>query len=202
MKRSGFTLCAVVLVIASALLLTSKAGGMLLISFVELSAGLGLAPFREKPQAIVVLTGGDARTREAARQHWETGLPVLSSGGDGEAALLKKNLQNIYKVPVRWTEDYSLSTEQNAFFCAEILRRENLQNIILVTDRLHMWRAKMMFTDRGLKVKAAPADAVSRAHLQVSDFVPGKEGIKLTKSALHEIFGIVWYKSRRLFHIT
>ena len=202
MKRFGFTLCAVMLIFASAALLTSKAGGKLLISLVEHFAGSHLTPFGKNPQAIVVLTGGDARTQEAARQYRETGLPVLSSGGDGEAALLKKNLQNIFKVPVRWTEDRSLTTEENAIFCAKILAQADIQNIILVTDQLHMWRAKMMFADRGLSVKAAPANQASHVQLQPSDFVPGKEGIQLTKSALHEILGVAWYWSRRVIGLT
>jgi len=202
MKHSGFTLSLVVLLFACAVLLTSKAGSRVLIALIERPPDSTLAPAGEEAQAIVVLTGGDSRTWEAARRYRETGLPVLSSGGDGEATLLKQDLQNKFDVPVRWTEERSLNTEENAFFSAEILAGENIQNIILITDALHMWRAKMMFSDRGLKVIAAPTNYLIRTRLQAADFLPSKEGFKLTKSAMHEIFGVAWYWGRKIRLLT
>ena len=146
----------------------------------------------------MVLTGGDLRTLEAARLHRETGLPVLASGGDGEAAAIKKHLEDDFHVSVRWTEGNSLNTEQNAMFSAEILARENIQRIILVTQALHMRRARMMFLDRGFEVIPAPTDFSSDAQLEWRDFLPSTEGRKLTKSALHEIIGLAWYWIRQL----
>ncbi|MBC7619229.1 MAG: YdcF family protein, partial [Candidatus Saccharibacteria bacterium] len=149
-------------------------------------------------QAIVVLTGGNGRNKEAARLHLKTGLPVLASGGDGEAAAIKKHLVNDFHLPVRWTEEDSLNTEQNALFTAKILAQENIQTIILVTHALHMRRARKMFEGWGLEVIPAPTDFSSFAPLKWDDFLPSTEGRKLTKSALHEIFGLAWYRIRQI----
>lgn len=184
--------------LACTVFFSSKAGGLLLTVFIERDTIPLVAPIGEAAQAIVVLTGGDLRVQEAARQHRETGLPVLASGGDGEAARIKKQLETDFQVPVTWTEDSALNTEQNAIFSARILARENIQSIILVTHALHMRRAQMMFLDKGLKVIPAPTDFSSQAQLVWRDFLPGAEGRKLTQSALHEIFGLAWFRIRQM----
>lgn len=198
-SRSGHLIVFVALgLLACGIFLGSKAGGILLIASVEQAATPIFAPAAKGAQAIVVLTGGDHRIRETARLHRETGLPVLASGGDGEAAAIKKQLENDFHVAVRWTEDNSLNTEQNALFTSRILAREHIQCIILVTHAMHMRRARMMFSDKGIEVITAPTNFSNHTPLQWRDFLPGAEGQKLTKSALHEIVGLAWYWLRRI----
>lgn len=177
---------------------SSKAGSLLLAASIEQATWPLSVPTEKSAQAIVVLTGGDSRNGEAARLHRETGLPVLASGGDGEAAAIKKQLEDDFHVPVRWTEDKSLNTEQNALFSGQILARENIQTIILVTHALHMRRAQRMFEDRGLEVIPAPTGFSTYPPLEWRYFLPSTEGRKLTKSALHEIFGSAWYRARQI----
>ena len=177
---------------------SSKAGSLLLADSIEQATSPLSVPTEKSAQAIVVLTGGDSRNGEAARLHRETGLPVLASGGDGEAAAIKKQLEDDFHVPVKWTENKSLNTEQNALFSGHILARENIQTIILVTHALHMRRAQRMFEDRGLEVIPAPTDFSTHPPLEWRDFLPGTEGLKLTQSALHEVFGLVWYRMRKI----
>ncbi|WP_168921598.1 YdcF family protein [Polaromonas vacuolata] len=187
-----------ILVLACVVFFSSKAGGVLLTACIEQSATPIDAPAGKAAQAIVVLTGGDLRTQEAARQYRQTGLPVLTSGGDGEAARIKEQLETEFHVPVKWTEENSLNTEQNAMFSAEILAKENIQSIILVTHALHMRRARMMFLDQGLDVIPAATDYTSHTALEWRDFLPSAEGRKLTQSALHEIVGLAWFRIRQI----
>jgi uncharacterized SAM-binding protein YcdF (DUF218 family) len=201
MNRYGnFKILVMLVLLACFILFSSKAGGLLLTASLESAVAPISAPTEKGAQAIVVLTGGYGRNKEAARLHRETGLPVLASGGDGEAAAIKKHLEDDFHVPVRWTEGDSLNTEQNALFAAKILRQENIQIIILVTHALHMRRARKMFEDCGLEVIPAPADFSSFAPLEWDNFLPSTEGKKLTKSALHEIFGLAWYRIRQIIH--
>lgn len=177
---------------------SSKAGGLLLIACIEPPATSISAPIRKAAQVIVVLTGGDLKNQEAARLYSATGLPVLASGGDREAAIIKKQLERDFHVPVRWTEENSLNTEENAIFTAQILAGEKIQTIILVTHALHMRRAQRMFEDRGLEVIPAPTDFSAHPPLEWRNFLPSAEGKKLTKSAFHEILGLVWYRVRQM----
>ena len=110
-----------------ALFFISKSGSLLFAALLERSAPLFSAPQARTAQAIVVLTGATASMVEAARLHRQTGLPVLASGGDGEAAAIKTHLEKRLQTPVKWTEGNSLNTEQNARFSAEILIKEKVR---------------------------------------------------------------------------
>jgi len=206
-RITGFghaTIFVVIGLVVCAAFFSSKAGGRWLIASTERASApisvpaANAAQAAQAAQAIVVLTGGDHQIREAARLHRATGLPVLASGGDGEAERIKKQLEGEFQVPVRWTEGRSLNTEQNALFTVDILAGQNIHKIILVTHALHMRRARMMFSDRGLEVIPAPTRFSAYGPLEWRDFLPGTEGRKLSKSALHEITGLAWYWLRQI----
>lgn len=198
-KRSGrFKIFVALVLLACVFFFSSKAGALFLTKSIERAFTPIDASGGNTAQAIVVLTGGYLRTVEVARLHRATGLPVLASGGDGEAAAIKKQLEGDFHVPVRWTEGNSLNTEQNAVFSAGILATEHIQRIILVTHALHMPRAQRLFSDTGLEVIPAPTDFSSHAPLKWGDFLPSIQGRKLTASALHEVFGLAWYRMRQI----
>lgn len=197
--KKKIILHAALAILACGLFFSSKSGSLLLIGFWERAALPLSASATKGSQAIVVLTGGDALNLEAARLHRATGLPVLASGGDGEAAAIKRYLEERLHIPVRWTEEESLNTEQNARFAAKVLEKENIHRIILVTHALHMRRASMMFVDQGMEVKPAPTRFTpGGSKRQWRDFLPSREGLKLTKSALHELIGCTYYVVRRV----
>ena len=179
-----------------AMFLISKSGSLLFAALLERSAPPFSAPQARAAQAIVVLTGAKASMVEAARLHRQTGLPVLASGGDGEAAAIKNYLEKSLFTPVKWTEGNSRNTEQNARFSADILARAQIRKIILVTHAMHMRRAQAMFVDQGFDVVPAPTDFSGWPELRWRDLLPSSEGRKLAKSGLHEVFGLAYYKLR------
>jgi uncharacterized SAM-binding protein YcdF (DUF218 family) len=125
-----------------------------LIWFVEALAGaIPNAPSDMHPGAIIVLSGdyryGKAlgepdtvgrltleRVAGAASEQRRTGLPILVSGGrpkdadDSLAGMMSTVLQNDFHVPVRWREDRSANTYQNAAFSAEVLHRAGVQSAL------------------------------------------------------------------------
>ena len=179
-----------------AMFFISKSGSLLFAALLERSSPPFSASQANTAQAIVVLTGAKASMLEAARLHRQTGLPVLASGGDGEAAAIKNHLEKNLQTPVKWTEGNSLNTEQNARFSADILAKAQVRKIILVTHAMHMRRAQTMFADQGFEVFPAPTDFSAWPELRWRDLLPSSEGRKLAKSALHEVFGLAFYKLR------
>ena len=179
-----------------AMVLISKSGSLLFAALLERSSPPVSASQAKAAQAIVVLTGAKASMLEAARLHRQTGLPVLASGGNGEAADIKNHLEKNLYIPVKWTEGNSVNTEQNARFSADILARAQVRKIILVTHAMHMRRAQVMFVDQGFEVVPAPTDFSVWPELRWRDLLPSSEGRKLAKSALHEVFGLAFYKLR------
>ena len=182
--------------IVCAMFFISKSGSLLFAALLERSSPPFSASQAKEAQAIVVLTGHNASMLEAARLYRQTGLPVLASGGDGEATAIKNHLEKSLQTPVKWTEGDSLNTEQNARFSAAILAKAQVSKIILVTHAMHMRRAQAMFVDQGFEVVPAPTDFSAWPELRWRDLLPSSEGRKLAKSALHEVFGLAFYKLR------
>lgn len=205
------------------LALSTQAGSRLLIEPLETRSlpAQGLA--QSGAQAIVVLGGGrlfdapeDAgrnqptpsslmRIRHGARLHRLTGLPLLVSGGspdgagESEAAVMARSLKDDFGVPVRWQEDASDNTEQNARLAADRLNGAGIHRILLVTDALHMSRAARAFAAAGFDVIPATTHFRGRRPLDASSFIPKARELENSSYAIHEWIGLVWYRIRHSF---
>lgn len=176
---------------------------------------------RDAPQAIVILGAGtrDHPLETPAREFvkplalerlvhgaWvarATRLPVLVSGGvprDGmasEAAVMKRTLEGRLGTPVRWVEEASRDTGENAQRSAEILKAAGISRIVLVTQAYHMPRAEASFRRAGLAVLPAPHGfAAGMQDWTPRDLVPNGEAAALAYRASHELLGRLWYRLR------
>lgn len=171
-------------------------------------------------QAIVVLTAGRlrnnpeyddkdvpdqiglARMLYAAKLYRDTRLPILVTGGLGDpeqhkvslAAVMSRALREEFDVPVKWIEDQSANTQQNAQFSARILQQAGIRHVLLVTDAMHMRRARIVFEQAGLQVTPAPTQFFSRSRLQFFAFLPSAEGMRRSQYAVYEWLGLIWYR--------
>jgi len=149
------------------------------------------------PEAVVVLGGGRRsyapefggetvssksleRVRYGARLQRETGLPLavtggtVSSDGEPEARLMARVLQEELGATVRWVEEHSRNTEQNAAFTRRLLEPEGVTRVLLVTHAAHMPRAAASFRAQGLYVLEAPTAFFTggSGELRWNDWVP------------------------------
>ncbi len=104
---------------------------------------------------------GLARVRYAAYLHRHSGLPILAAGGApqggrSEAETMREVFEEEFHVAVRWLEANSRNTVENAKFSSEILGKSGISTIVLVTDAIHMPRAKLLFEKSGIVVLPAP----------------------------------------------
>ncbi|MBF0284841.1 MAG: YdcF family protein [Magnetococcales bacterium] len=163
---------------------------------------LGSGRYRHAPEyggEDTLSGGGLARVRYGARLHRLTGLPVLVSGGspydepESEAAIMKRVLEEDFRVPVRWTEGRSRNTWENAQFSREMLQREGIGKVLLATHSNHMARAVESFRQAGLAVVAAPTMLpVDYDEAAVLDWMPhGYDGVRYLA---HELAGRLWYR--------
>jgi uncharacterized SAM-binding protein YcdF (DUF218 family) len=172
------------------------------------------------PGAVVILGGGVVvdgpleprrerlsprsvqRVLAGARVARATGLPVLVAGGTApwlrmtEAALMRSMLQDELSVPVRWVEDRSRDTAENAAFSARLLAADGVRSVVLVTHAYHMPRSKAVFEAAGLVVHPAPHDWMSGPPEPPGpgDFWPSAEAGSLSWLATHELLGRLWYR--------
>jgi uncharacterized SAM-binding protein YcdF (DUF218 family) len=76
--------------------------------------------------------------------------------GRPEAEVMSEALEAEFGVPVRWREDRSRDTHQNAVFSAKLLKEAGVGKIVLVAHAVDMRRARREFTQAGLEVIPAP----------------------------------------------
>lgn len=170
-------------------------------------------------QAIVVLGGGtyfDApeyggdtagtftleRLRWGARLHRETGLPLLVTGGmplgngTTEASQMKEALARDFQVPVKWLEERADSTRESALLVHEVLVREGITRIALVTHASHMRRSHRLFEHAGFTVLDAPTAFSGTGPTTALSFLPSAWGLMQSRIFCHEALGLGWYHVR------
>jgi uncharacterized SAM-binding protein YcdF (DUF218 family) len=182
-----------------------------------LERNLPMTPPAGKPPGAIVILGAEVthidgapygetvgrltleRLRAGAALQRKTQLPILVSGGDiGDdttplARLMRDSLMQDFQVPVRWTEDRSRDTWQNARDSAAILRANGIDSIYVVTSSWHERRALIAFAGTGITVTAAPTPLDRPATPILSDFIPRVSSWETSYYALHEWLGCVWY---------
>jgi len=142
------------------------------------------------------------RIHYAAKLQRETSLPLLVSGGqpdgaaESEAAIMARVLRENFSVPVKWVEGASNNTAENAQFSYRMLNPVGVRRVLLVTDALHMQRAKLVFEHMGFEVIAAPTIFVSTARSTPADFLPSAHWLQKSSYAMHEWLGLAWYGLR------
>jgi uncharacterized SAM-binding protein YcdF (DUF218 family) len=155
----------------------------------------------EAPEYGVDIPGplGLERVRYGAWLHKRTQLPILVTGGRPSrmttplARQMQRVLVNEFGVPVRWVEDRSIDTHENAALSAEILKRDGIKSVLLVTHAWHMRRAMAAFEAAGLEPVAAPTRFIHPPTPIARDFVPDASALRASYYALHEWIGLLWY---------
>lgn len=175
---------------------------------------------KQKADAIVILGGGTyfhapeygwqdtvsesalPRLRYGARLQRATGKPILVTGGKplgnslSEAQQMKTVLKQDFGVPVRWTEDNSNNTYENAHYSFRILQQAGIKKIYLVTHAWHMPRASDIFRRAGFEVVEAPMAFSTRYQNDLLAFLPNAYSLRDSSIVVHEFIGLLWYQVR------
>ena len=157
-------------------------------------------------QAVVILAGGvrryapeyndDApneitlqRITYGARVARKTGLPVLVTGGRGEALVMRDFLTQDFGIAPRWVETESFNTHENAVLSTPMLKQAGVNTVVLVTASLHMPRAVAEFQAQGMRVIPAPVTTYSPREGMLAKWVPGTAGLRDSRNLIYEALG-------------
>jgi uncharacterized SAM-binding protein YcdF (DUF218 family) len=176
----------------------------------------------DPPGAIVLLAGGThfdlrelpapdlmsdrtlQRALHAVRVSRWSELPILVSGASvyvgrvAEAQTIARIIREDFRHPIKWVEDDSLDTAENASKSARMLKAAGVNKIVLVTDATHMWRSVLSYESAGLRVLPAPmAFSGSQGADWSTAWLPSAQGIGISGRALHELLGVLWYRLSR-----
>jgi len=164
---------------------------------------LGAGRYRDAPEY-----GGDTanalaleRLRYTAWLARQSRLPVLVSGGSPEgrapeAGFMKQILEGEFGVPVRWVEDASRNTWENARLSRRLLGPQGIDTILLVTHAWHMPRARYAFEAAGFRVIPAGTRFHRGNGSLLTDWLPDARALLDSHFALREWLGLAWYRLR------
>jgi uncharacterized SAM-binding protein YcdF (DUF218 family) len=216
-RRAGWVL--LVTGLGSLCLLSIPAVAGLLSRAAQRTSALDLArPIQA--QAIVILAGGNARPvapeyggepaaggglleriTYGAFLARRTSLPVLVTGTANEAQAMCATLARDFAVQVRWVEDQSRDTFDNAQLSARILRAQGVTRVLLVTDAAHEWRASAEFESAGLSVVPAPVNVWAPSRYRLSSFLPSANALLESTQAVYELLGDVARRAMVSLHL-
>ncbi|MBI5438449.1 MAG: YdcF family protein [Nitrosomonadales bacterium] len=140
------------------------------------------------------------RLRYGAKLQRETGKPVLVTGGKplgnsiSEAQQMRSSLEQDFRVQVRWVEDVSDNTFENARNSFQTLQKAGIKRIYLVTHAWHMPRSAEVFRRAGFEVVEAPTAFTTRYRVDLLAFLPNAESFGGSRIFVHEIIGSLWYR--------
>ncbi|GIX23454.1 MULTISPECIES: YdcF family protein [Caldimonas] len=129
----------------------------------------------------------------------QTGLPVAYSGGiphglpesvTPEARVAERIAREEYAASLRWVEDTSRDTRENAGRTAALLRHAGVRKIVLVTHVWHMPRAQRAFTEAlagsDLTIQPAPMGLLPAQTSHLAHWTPSLLGLLENRHAWRE----------------
>jgi uncharacterized SAM-binding protein YcdF (DUF218 family) len=163
-------------------------------------------------QAIVILGGGRKeapeyggqtiselaleRVRYGAILARELQLPILVTGGAvygrgvPEGSLMARVLEQSFATPAKWVESRSRDTHENALYSDQILEKQGIETIVLVTQDFHMRRGTAEFKAVGMRVIPAPVSyARAERHRGFPEHLPNAHALRNSAFAIHELLG-------------
>ena len=168
-------------------------------------------------QAIVVLGGGiqpsapeygaaqpSAQTATRLRYGvWlarQSGLPLAFAGGVGwansntsaasEGDVARAMVTQQLGGTLRWVDDQSRDTVENAQQMQRLLARDGIQRIALVTHAWHMPRSVQAFERAGFQVVPAPTGFVLPQQRTLLEWLPSGSGLQSSREILREWLGL------------
>jgi uncharacterized SAM-binding protein YcdF (DUF218 family) len=170
-------------------------------------------------QAIVILGGGvnqkvaeygsQARLSQPSAERLHYGLwlahqlqvPVAFSGGVGwlaqgqqqvtEGATARRQAIEEYGVTLRWVEERSRDTVENARLITPMLRKDGVERIALVTHAWHMPRSLAAFRKMPLTVVPAGTGYLETQGPSWLEWLPSAGGLRTSTIVLHEWLGML-----------
>lgn len=135
----------------------------------------------------------------------QTGAPVGFTGGVGhgtrdgesmpEAQLAARIAEQEFGRPLKWTEDRSRDTRENAAYSVPLLKEAGIRRVVLVTHQAHLPRALRAFEQvagGSIAFEPAPVGVPTGSIGQLNAWLPSREGFAAVNIVLHEALGLLF----------
>lgn len=152
----------------------------------------GAQLYREGKAPLIIASGGRINWRGGGPAESADMAEIMKTMGVPDSAILQ--------------DPTSLNTYQNAVNVQQILKKQGIRKILLVTSAMHMPRSLAIFQRLGIDTVAAPTDFLvtqqelaepnSSIEASLLNIVPDAERLEMTTRALKEYLGTVIYRLR------
>jgi uncharacterized SAM-binding protein YcdF (DUF218 family) len=164
--------------------------------------GGGLEPYAPEYGVSSLQTLSLERLRYGIWLSRETGLPLGFSGGVGfgqsdstpEARIAAHIAATEFNRPMKWVEDNSRDTRENALRSVALLKQTGVKHIVLVTNAWHMPRALRDFeaaAGTDITVEPAPMGLAQKTELPSLTWIPTLKGVTEVREILRELLGLL-----------
>jgi uncharacterized SAM-binding protein YcdF (DUF218 family) len=167
--------------------------------------GGGIEPYAPEYGVSNLTRGSVERLRYGVWLGRETGIPVAFSGGLGwvaaedgkpEAQVASQIAAQEFGRPLKWLEDKSHDTRENASFTLALLKPLGIKHIVLVTHGWHMPRAVRAFEEAAskgseIRIEAAPMGLARAVEAPSLTWVPTTHGITEVRNIVRELLARV-----------
>ena len=150
------------------------------------------------------LPGGDQQLSKTSLERVRLGvqlarqsdLPLVFSGGSGwgakeksvsEADVAQKVLADAFGLDLKLKESSSRDTQENAANTWNLLSRDKITSIALVTSSIHMPRASAEFTKAGFVVTESAVGQPTVGSEAVLSLIPSASSLEVSQSVLREL---------------
>ena len=93
--------------------------------------------------------------------------------------------------PLRWQENQSRDTRENALLTATLLKNNGITHIALVTHAWHMPRSVRQFQAAGLQVTPAPMGFIQSDTSLLLQWLPSGKGLRDSGWVIREWLGLM-----------
>lgn len=162
--------------------------------------GAGTEPFAPEYGVSSLTSTSLERLRYGIWLAAQTGAPIAFSGGSGwaqadstaEARVAGKIATEEFGRPIKWLEDDSHDTRENAARTMALLKPAGITHVVLVTSGWHMARALRAFVEAAgpdIQIEPAPMGLARRLETPALSWMPSSEGFREVREILREVVG-------------
>ena len=136
------------------------------------------------------------RLRHGIELSRKTGIPLLVTGGKGwaaqagsenEAEISSRVAREVFQFEIKWTESESRDTQENATNSKQLLTKQAISKVALVTHSFHMPRSLKAFQKVGFEVTPAPMGFVADKKVDLLSLVPHGSALSSNTATFKEL---------------
>lgn len=114
------------------------------------------------------------------------GWAHIQENSPSEAEVASRISRQEYGVSFQWIDTVSRDTKGNAAEMWHQLSKDEIQNILLVTNPLQMPRAMLLFEKVGFNVHAAPVGYINQQERKYLEWFPSGHGLMACRNVVRE----------------